>query len=131
MLLYLKTGTGEPCAGQVRAREFNKERDSWSPLDSWENLGAELPTDSRIEEYIQILKRRKACRDGCPKPGLKTCNSMSSPTLFPNLNVGTGMAWAGQVRSKAVLLITTILVRSSVLPNLGAELPMDSAEEKR
>jgi hypothetical protein len=67
MLLYLKTGTGEPCAGQVRAREFNKERDSWSPLDSWENLGAELPTGSRIEEYIQIFKRRKACSDGCPK----------------------------------------------------------------
>jgi hypothetical protein len=67
MLLYLKTGTGEPCAGQVRAREFNKERESWSPLDSWENLGAELPTGSRIEEYIQIFKRRKACSDGCPK----------------------------------------------------------------
>jgi len=41
------------------------------------------------------------------------------------------MAWAGQVRSKDVLLITNILVRSSVLPNLGAELPMGSAEEKR
>ncbi len=52
-------------------------------------------------------------------------------SFFPNLNVGTGMAWAGQVRSNAVLLITTILVRSSVLPNLGAELPMGSAEEKR
>jgi hypothetical protein len=67
MLLYLKTGTGEPCAGQVRAREFNKERDSCSPLDSWENLGAELPTGSRVEEYIQIFKRRNACSDGCPK----------------------------------------------------------------
>ncbi len=52
-------------------------------------------------------------------------------SFFPNLNDGTGMAWAGHVRSNAVLLITTILWRSSVLPNLGAELPMGSAEEKR
>jgi hypothetical protein len=40
------------------------------------------------------------------------------------------MAWAGQVSSKAVLLLTTILVRSSVLANLGAELPTGSAGEE-
>jgi len=82
MLLYLKTGTGEPCAGQVRAREFNKERDSWSPLDSWENLGAELPTGSRIEEYIQIFKRRKACSDGCHKTWSENLQFYEFPCPF-------------------------------------------------
>ena len=46
-----------------------------------------------------------------------------------NLNEGIGVACAGQVSSKAILLLTTILVRSSVLANLGAELPTGSSKE--
>jgi hypothetical protein len=56
--------------------------------------------------------------------------SCHSAVRLSNLKAGTGMAWAGQVSSKAVLLLTTILVRSSVLANLGAELPTGSAGEE-
>lgn len=59
---------------------------------------------------------------------MNTRHTLQKPSFF-DLNVGTGMACAGQVSSYAVLLFTIILVRSSVLANLGAELPTGSADE--
>ena len=99
LITNLNPGMGDPCAGQVRAKEEDKTSDKPLMLSFEANFGMALPIGS--------TKVISVCAYSYLKPGM-------------------GDPWAGQVRANVESKISDKTLMSSFAANFGSALPMGS-----